>query len=120
MNQRTGRVWAAMAAAAVMVAVAAGCSKAPDTVPSLATAPGLGTASAPVANVPDVDVTEHVKTALQRDDALKGFNITVVTINGDVRLNGVVDTQAQVADVIRIARMAEGAHSIHDELTVKP
>jgi osmotically-inducible protein OsmY len=31
-----------------------------------------------------------------------------------------VDTQSQIDAAVRIARAAEGAHSIHDELTLKP
>jgi hyperosmotically inducible protein len=61
-----------------------------------------------------------VKSALQQNDALKGFNITVVTLKGDVRLMGQVDTQAHMDDAIRIARAADGAHTIHNEITVKP
>jgi hypothetical protein len=83
--------------------VLAGCSKQPPDVPQ----------------VSDLDVTEHVKTALQQDDALKGFNIAVVTQKGDVRLTGVLDSQAQVDAALKIARTAEGAHTIHDELTLK-
>ncbi|PTT80937.1 hypothetical protein DBR42_18655 [Pelomonas sp. HMWF004] len=66
-----------------------------------------------------MDITEHVKTALQQNDALKGFNITVVTQKGDVRLTAVLDTQAQVDAALQIARNAEGTHAIHDELTVR-
>mgnify|MGYP003594514323 CR=1 FL=1 len=70
-------------------------------------------------NVSDTDVTEHVKTALLQDEALKGFSIEVVTRKGDVRLIGVLDTQAQIDTAIKIARASEGAHTIHDELTIK-
>jgi len=93
-----------------------GCSKAPDP---MATAPAASAASPMAANVSDIDVTEHVKTALQRNDALKGFDITVVTLKGDVRLTGVVDTPAQKDEAIGIARAAEGMHAIHDEITVR-
>lgn len=93
------------------------CSKTAET--GSAAAPELPPTAAGTVNVSDLDVTEHVKTALQRDDALKGFDITVITLKGDVRLIGVLDSQAQIDEVIRIARAAEGAHSIHDELTLK-
>jgi len=105
------------AALAAVLAVA-GCSGQPAPVPvPVATAPA---ASAPAANVSDIDVTEHVKTALLQNDALKAFDITVVTLNGDVRLTGVLDNEAHIDEALRIARAAEGAHSIHNELTVKP
>jgi hyperosmotically inducible protein len=60
-----------------------------------------------------------VKTALLQAELLKGADITVVTLKGDVRLTGVLDSQAQIDDAIRISRAAEGAHTIHDELTLK-
>ena len=68
---------------------------------------------------PTINITEHVKTALQQAESLKGIDITVVTSKGDVRLTGVLDSQAQIDDAIRIARTADGAHTIHDELTLK-
>jgi osmotically-inducible protein OsmY len=75
-------------------------------------------ASVPAVNVSDIDVTEHVKTALLQTESLKGTDITVVTLKGDVRLKGVVARQSQIDDALRIARAADGAHSIHDELTL--
>lgn len=104
MNKRT-RVFAV---AAVMTAgmLAGGCSKSPE-------------ASAAVVNVSDVDVTEHVKTALHQSESLKGFDISVVTLKGDVRLIGMLDSQAQIDEALRIARASDGAHTIHDQLTIK-
>jgi hyperosmotically inducible protein len=76
-------------------------------------------ASAAMGQVSDTDVTEHVKTALQQSDGLKSFDITVVTLKGDVRLSGMVGNQAQIDEAIKIARAADGAHAVHDELTIK-
>jgi osmotically-inducible protein OsmY len=87
--------------------VVGGCYKSPDATVS------TPSASAAIGNVTDIDVTEHVKAALHQDQSLQGFDINVVTLNGDVRLTGVVDSQAQIDEVIRIARAADGAHSIH-------
>lgn len=64
-------------------------------------------------------MTEHVKTALHQNDSLKGFDINFVTLKGDVRLIGVLDRQAQIDETIKIARASDGAHTIHDELTIK-
>lgn len=101
------------AAAALALIGLAGCDK----------APGLraGNTAAPsnTAHVADVDVTEHVKAALRQAESLKGFDIAVVTSKGDVRLTGVLDNQSQIDEAIRIARAADGAHTIHDELTVR-
>lgn len=101
------------AASALAAAGLTACSKPPTPT---AAAPA---ASGPAGQVNDVDVTEHVKTALLQTESLKGLDIAVVTLKGDVRLTGVVDTQAQIDEALRVARAAEGAHSIHDELTLK-
>ena len=112
MNKRAG--FLLFTATSVFAAVGLGaCSKPPDATASI---PAVSTAAV---NVADVDVSEHVKTALHQSDSLKGFDITVVTLKGDVRLNGILDSQAQIDEAIRIARAADGAHSIHDELTIK-
>jgi osmotically-inducible protein OsmY len=100
-----------VAVAVLAATLAGGCSK--PTLP----AADAGTSSAAV-NVSDIDVTEHVKTALRQAPSLKGTDITVVTSKGDVRLTGMLDNQAQIDDAVRIARAADGAHTIHDELTI--
>ncbi len=70
-------------------------------------------------NVSDVDVTEHVRTALRQSELLKSHDIEVVTSKGDVRLIGVLDSQEQIDEAIRIARASEGMHAIHNELTIR-
>ena len=111
MNKRNGSLFFAAAMAATIVI--GGCSKSPEATAAMPAAP------ATVGNVSDIDVTEHVKTALQQSDSLKGFDINVVTLKGDVRLIGMVDSQAQIDEAIKIARASDGAHTIHDELTIK-
>lgn len=91
----------------------AACNKA--DIPTPTQAP---TASA-VANVSDADITTHVKSALNNEPDLAGLGITVVTTKGDVRLSGLVARQTQIDTAINAARAAEGAHTIHNELTVK-
>ncbi len=109
--------FAPFAVAAVATLMLAGCSKPPEPAPAVA-APAAPAATA--ANVSDVDVTEHVKTALSQSETLKGFEIGVVTLKGDVRLSGALGNQSQVDEAIRIARASDGAHAVHDELTIKP
>lgn len=101
------------AAAMVATMVVGGCGKSPE-----ATAI-LPAATVAAGNVSDTDVTEHVKTALHQSESLKSFDINVVTQKGDVRLIGVLDSQAQIDEAIKVARAADGAHTIHDELTIK-
>jgi hypothetical protein len=101
------------AAIATLTFLLGGCSKPQEAV--VTTLP----ASNPSTNVADGDVTSNVKTALLQDAALKGFDINVVTLKGDVRLIGVLDRQSQIDAAVRIARSADGVHSIHDELTIR-
>jgi hyperosmotically inducible periplasmic protein len=89
--------------ASLLAVSIAGCSKSPPSAP----------------HIEDAAVSEHVKAALHRNEQLKSFNITVETIKGDVRLNGILDTQTQIDEAIKVARGSEGAHTIHDELTLK-
>jgi osmotically-inducible protein OsmY len=110
---------ALMSVAAALLLVA--CSPR-ETDMTAGPAKGGMAASAPAASaaqVSDVDVSNHVKTALLQADLLKGTEIKVVTLNGDVRLTGVLDTQQQIDEALRLARAAGGAHTIHDELTLK-
>jgi osmotically-inducible protein OsmY len=111
MNKFNGVLLSAISLAATMALGA--CSKPPE-----ASTP-MPAASAVVVNVSDTDVTEHVKTALRQNESLKGFDISVVTLKGDVRLTAVLDNQAQIDEALKIARAADGAHAIHDELTIK-
>lgn len=92
----------------------AACSKPADT--STVASPAATAAT----NVSDGEVTTHVKTALVSEPSLAGLDIVVVTTKGDVRLTGVVQSQVQIDTALRIARAAEGGHTIHDELTIKP
>jgi osmotically-inducible protein OsmY len=92
------------------------CSKLPE--PTTSTAP-LPEASAPAGAISDVDVTEHVKMALQQSEALKGYDISVATLKGDVRLFGMVGNQAHIDEAANIARSAAGVHALHNELTIK-
>jgi uncharacterized lipoprotein YajG len=119
MNTRTRLLVDGVAAVAAALALVA-CEKPTDplsVVPPAASAPAVAT-GAPV-QVTDIDVTENVKTALLRSEVLQGVDISVVTLKGDVRLTGALDSQAQIDEALRIARASDGAHSIHDELTLR-
>jgi hypothetical protein len=102
-----------LTAAMAVTVLAGGCSKPPDANATPPVAP-LATA-----NVSDIDVTEHVKTALHQNELLKGFDINVVTLKGDVRLIGVLESQTQIDEALRVARASDGTHTVHDELTLK-
>jgi osmotically-inducible protein OsmY len=106
MNTRTPFLLVLAAAASLALG---GCSQPPE--------PAAVAEAEP--QVRDLDVTTNVKTALLREETLRPFDIGVTTLKGDVRLSGMVDTPEQIATANRLARAAEGAHSIHDELTLK-
>ena len=89
------------------------CTEGDITNPTQAQAVGVAT------NVSDADVTAHVQSALKNEPGLDGMDIKVITTKGDVRLTGVVASQTQVASAISAARAAEGAHTIHNMLTVQ-
>lgn len=95
------------------VTIISGCNKPQESAST--TKPN----SSVTAEISDADVTTNVKTVLLRDETAKNFDITVVTLKGDVRLTGVVDNQAQLDQIDALVRSVNGVHSIHDELTLK-
>lgn len=70
--------------------------------------------------VDDTAVTARVKSALLADPEVSGLAITVETTNGVVQLSGNVASQAQIAKAEQVARAAEGAGSVQNQLKVAP
>jgi hyperosmotically inducible protein len=124
--QRSLRTAAALACLGVLLL--AGCDKqeplpvtqspspAPAAMPSNATTQSMPESEA---NLDDAGVTTRVTTALLADPSVKAFPIEVISLKGDVRLLGVVDTQAQRERVLEVARGVDGVHALHDELTLR-
>jgi hyperosmotically inducible protein len=102
--------------AATMVALAAallvGCNKAPDVTPP-APATTVGT------RVDDTVVTSRVKAALLADADIKSLDISVATVQGEVQLSGMVDTQRQIDQAGQVARNAEGSVSVKNDIRIK-
>ncbi|MDO9282736.1 MAG: BON domain-containing protein [Methylotenera sp.] len=96
----------------VITMMIAGCNKPQD-----ATALSKSNSALKV-EVKDGEVTRRVQVALANDEKLSGFDITVATLKGDVRLTGLVNDQSQIDHAKKIARNTDGVHSIHDELSV--
>jgi hyperosmotically inducible protein len=121
MKTRLGLLLSASTLAGVLTLLIAGCNKPQELAGTPPPSAALGTAATKTVgdNVSDIDVTTKVKTALLGDEILKGFDIAVVTRNGDVRVNGIVDTQSQIDHADKLVRGIEGVHSIHDELSIK-
>lgn len=128
MNIHQGSLRSAVAVACLGALLLAGCDKpptipvAPPSSPPHAAEPSAATTrSMPEseANLDDAGVTTRVTTALLGDPTIKAFPIEVISLKGDVRLIGVVDTQVQRDRVLEVARGVEGVHALHDELTLR-
>src|SRR5688572_5859341 len=68
----------------------------------------------------DAGITTSVKSKLAADDTVKAYQVDVDTSNYVVTLSGEVDTPAQRAEAVRIARETEGVRDVIDQLRVNP
>lgn len=80
---------------------AGGCGKSPEP------AAILPAPSAVAGNASVVDVTQCVKLALNQDESLMPCDIAVATLKGDVRLTGMLDSQAQIDLAIKFVPAAD-------------
>jgi hyperosmotically inducible protein len=69
--------------------------------------------------VDDTVITTKVKAALLADEVVKGMDISVKTVGGEVQLTGVVDNQAQMDRAVEVAKGIEGAARVQNGMTVK-
>lgn len=90
----------------------------PAAVPP-APAPAAGPSTTMGEKVDDTVVTTKVKAALLADDTVKGMDISVKTVGGEVQLTGVVDNQAQMDRAVEVAKGIEGAQRVQNGMTVK-
>jgi osmotically-inducible protein OsmY len=70
----------------------------------------------------DVKITDAVISKLQQSKSagtLRGFELDVSTVDGDVWLKGSVSNQAQKDHVLDIARRVRGVARVIDDITVK-
>lgn len=67
----------------------------------------------------DAGITTSVKTQLAADDTVEANNINVTTREHIVTLTGNVDSLAEEARAIEIARTAEGVTDVIDQLEVR-
>jgi hypothetical protein len=68
----------------------------------------------------DAGITTAVKSKLAADDTVKAYKVDVDTANKVVTLSGEVDTQAQRAHAVMIARNTDGVADVIDQLRVNP
>lgn len=67
----------------------------------------------------DTWVTAKVKSALVKDEKLKGFDVKVHTHKGIVQLSGWVDSPTLAHRAVKIATSVEGVKGVQDDLNVK-
>ena len=66
----------------------------------------------------DAGITTSVKSKLSADDMVKARNIDVDTENRVVTLNGTVESAAEEAQALQIARNTEGVTDVVDNITI--
>lgn len=69
--------------------------------------------------VADAEITAAVKTKLLGDGLVGGRKIDVGTEKGVVTLTGAVNSAAEKAEALRLARTTMGVHSVVDKLTIQ-
>ena len=62
--------------------------------------------------IDDTWITTKVKSSLLADSDVAGLDVEVETVNGEVRLSGDVDSQAQADRAAEIARNIEGVTNV--------
>ena len=90
--------------AAVFAVVLAGCA-------------GAGTKTGQF--VDDATITSKVKTAFATDKTVSAMQVNVDTNQGNVRLSGFVDSEAEKRRAEEIARSVNGVRSVTNALTVQ-
>ena len=70
----------------------------------------------PTQTASDAAITVKVKTAMAADELVKARHIDVDTMRGVVSLNGTVDSTAEKARAMEIARNVSGVVDVRDNL----
>lgn len=91
--------------AALLLALA-GCAETP-------------TRESATAYLDDATVTARVKTAIFNEPSLKVSEISVKTENKVVQLSGTVNSRAEMAKAVELARSVGGVRSVRNELRLK-
>ena len=100
--------FAAILATGVMLA-SAGASAQQQTEPEEQKGAQQGDSSQPVN---DTWITTKVKTELLAAEDVSGLDIKVETTNGEVKLSGRVDNQAQIDKAVAVARKVKGVGKV--------
>ncbi|HEY5636998.1 MAG TPA: BON domain-containing protein [Burkholderiales bacterium] len=111
----------ALALAAGLSILIAGCSDKPAAAPAPRAAPPTATPSTmSLANeTDDAAITGRVQTALRADPEIKGIDLKVETWKGEVQLNGIVSNQTQIDQAVAIAQKIEGVTKVGHEMKIR-
>jgi osmotically-inducible protein OsmY len=69
--------------------------------------------------VDDTVITTKVKAAIVADPSLKATEINVETFKGRVQLSGFVNSQADIARAVEVARSVKGVKSVANDMRLK-
>jgi hyperosmotically inducible protein len=78
------------------------------------------TADAQSNKAADLNITQQIRKSLMADKALSVYahNIKIVTVNGNVTLNGVVRSADEKASIDNKAQVVAGSNSVTSELKI--
>lgn len=93
--------------------VVSGCDKPPSVTPAPYT-----TETVPV-EPSDLALTADVKAALLEAPEINMYDIAVESTKGDVKLTGLLGTQAQIDETVRLVKLVSGVKAVHNELAIK-
>jgi len=93
--------------------VVSGCDKPPSATPA-----PYATETVPV-EPSDLALTADVKAALLEAPEINMFDIAVESTKGDVKLTGLLGTQAQIDETVRLVKLVDGVKAVHNELAIK-
>ena len=93
--------------------VVSGCDKPPSVAPAPYT-----TETVPV-EPSDLAITADVKSALLEAPEINMFDISVETTKGDVKLTGLLGTQAQIDETVRLVKLVSGVKAVNNQLAIK-
>lgn len=114
MRSQTSRLLIGTALTAIASTLLIACNRAPESAPVT-----VGPTNTMSAQMDDSLITSKVKSALLADPDIKSFDISVLTLKGEVQLTGFVDNQGQIDQATQLARATEGASSVKNELSIK-
>ena len=68
----------------------------------------------------DADITSRVKAAISKEPGFKGTKVNVSTKENVVHLGGTVNSRAERAMLISVARKVDGVKAVNTDLVVAP